>query len=86
MGSPNGVFLNGQRVESRVPLADGDVIEMGRSLLRFQAAVEETPPPPRLLASRNRPLARPALLPPKSRWSPRPRSLPACPSLAANGG
>ncbi|SDD91249.1 FHA domain protein [Myxococcus virescens] len=45
LGSPNGVFLNGQRVESRVPLADGDVIEMGRSLLRFQAAVEETPPP-----------------------------------------
>ncbi|MFP2958284.1 FHA domain-containing protein [Myxococcus sp. 1LA] len=44
-GSPNGVFINGQRVDSQVLLADGDVIEMGRSLLRFQAAVEEPPPP-----------------------------------------
>ncbi|AEI66057.1 FHA domain-containing protein [Corallococcus macrosporus] len=45
LGSPNGVFLNGQRLERRALLADGDVIEMGRSLLRFQAAVEEPPPP-----------------------------------------
>ncbi|MCP3141232.1 FHA domain-containing protein [Pyxidicoccus xibeiensis] len=44
--SPNGVFLNGQRVRGSTPLADGDVIELGRSLLRFQAAVEEPPPPP----------------------------------------
>lgn len=46
LGSPNGVFLNGQRVTGRAPLADGDVIELGRSLLRFQAPVEEPPPPP----------------------------------------
>ncbi|GHG74143.1 FHA domain-containing protein [Comamonas sp. JC664] len=45
VGSPNGVFLNGQRVEGRVPLTDGDVIELGRSLLRFQGAVEEPAPP-----------------------------------------
>ncbi|WP_426750870.1 FHA domain-containing protein [Myxococcus sp. Y35] len=45
LGSPNGVFLNGRRVEARVPLADGDVIELGRSLLRFQAAMEEPAPP-----------------------------------------
>jgi pSer/pThr/pTyr-binding forkhead associated (FHA) protein len=44
--SPNGVFINGQRIQGRAPLADGDVIELGRSLLRFQAPVEEPPPPP----------------------------------------
>ncbi|MCY1015269.1 FHA domain-containing protein [Pyxidicoccus sp. MSG2] len=46
LDSPNGVFINGQRVQGRAPLADGDVIELGRSLLRFQAPVEEPPPPP----------------------------------------
>jgi hypothetical protein len=46
LGSPNGVFLNGQRVKGRAPLTDGDVIELGRSLLRFQAPVEEPPAPP----------------------------------------
>ncbi|WP_163996890.1 FHA domain-containing protein [Pyxidicoccus caerfyrddinensis] len=45
LDSPNGVFINGQRVQGRAPLADGDVIELGRSLLRFQAPVEEPPPP-----------------------------------------
>jgi hypothetical protein len=44
LNSPNGVYLNGRRVKSRVPLADGDVIELGQTLLRFQAAVEEPPP------------------------------------------
>jgi hypothetical protein len=48
LDSPNGVFINGQRVQGRAPLADGDVIELGRSLLRFQAPVEEPPPPPAL--------------------------------------
>ncbi|XXF75865.1 FHA domain-containing protein [Myxococcaceae bacterium GXIMD 01537] len=45
MGSPNGVYVNGERLEDSVPLADGDVLEMGHTLLRFQAAVEEPPPP-----------------------------------------
>ncbi|MFP2911181.1 FHA domain-containing protein [Pyxidicoccus sp. 3LFB2] len=45
LGSPNGVFLNGQRLRGPAPLADGDVIELGRSLLRFQAPLEEPPPP-----------------------------------------
>ncbi|WP_049872461.1 FHA domain-containing protein [Myxococcus hansupus] len=58
LGSPNGVFLNGQRVETRAPLADGDVIEMGRSLLRFQGAVEEPAPP--ALAPREEPPPAPA--------------------------
>ena len=44
LDSPNGVFINGQRVRERAPLHDGDVIEMGRSLLRFQAPLEEPPP------------------------------------------
>ncbi|RKH53302.1 FHA domain-containing protein [Corallococcus sp. AB049A] len=41
LGTPNGVFLNGVRLESPAPLADGDVLELGRSLLRFQAAFDE---------------------------------------------
>jgi hypothetical protein len=45
MDSPNGLFVNGQRVEELTPLSDGDVIELGQTLLRFQAAVEEPPPP-----------------------------------------
>lgn len=45
LDSPNGVYLNGHRVKSSEPLADGDVIELGQTLLRFQAAVEEAPAP-----------------------------------------
>ncbi|RKH72320.1 FHA domain-containing protein [Corallococcus aberystwythensis] len=41
LGTPNGVFLNGVRLEAPGPLADGDVVELGRSLLRFQAAFDE---------------------------------------------
>ncbi|MET0403872.1 MAG: FHA domain-containing protein, partial [Cystobacter sp.] len=41
--SPNGVYLNGQRVEAPRPLQDGDVIELGRTLLRFQAPAAEPP-------------------------------------------
>ncbi len=39
LNSPNGVYLNGQRVKERTPLTDGSVIELGRTLLRFQAPV-----------------------------------------------
>lgn len=45
LDSPNGLFVNGQPVEGPVTLADGDVIELGHTLLRFQAAVEDPPPP-----------------------------------------
>ncbi|NPC68547.1 MULTISPECIES: FHA domain-containing protein [Corallococcus] len=41
LGTPNGVFLNGVRLEASARLADGDVVELGRSLLRFQAAFDE---------------------------------------------
>ncbi len=45
MDSPNGLYVNGRRVEELTPLSDGAVIELGQTLLRFQAAVEEPPPP-----------------------------------------
>jgi hypothetical protein len=45
LDSPNGVYLNGHRVKGSEPLSDGDVIELGQTLLRFQAAVEEPPRP-----------------------------------------
>lgn len=57
LGSPNGVYINGQRVHEQVPLSDGDVLELGRTLLRFQAPLEEppespaAPPPPEAGAS-----------------------------------
>ncbi|MCY1034377.1 FHA domain-containing protein [Corallococcus sp. BB11-1] len=43
LGTPNGVLLNGVRLEAPGLLADGDVVELGRSLLRFQAAFDEAP-------------------------------------------
>jgi hypothetical protein len=48
LDSPNGLFLNGKPVKTPTPLHEGDVIELGRTLLRFQAPVgtpeAETPP------------------------------------------
>ncbi|HSP77508.1 MAG TPA: FHA domain-containing protein [Myxococcaceae bacterium] len=46
LGSPNGVYLNGQRVDAPAPLHEGDVLELGQTLLRFRAPVAEPPPPP----------------------------------------
>jgi hypothetical protein len=51
LGSPNGVFVNGHRVRRSARLFDGDVIEVGQTILRFQAAVEEPPPTPEPSAS-----------------------------------
>ncbi|WP_224245872.1 FHA domain-containing protein [Hyalangium gracile] len=45
LDSPNGVYLNGRRLQATAPLAEGDVIELGKTLLRFQAAVEEPAAP-----------------------------------------
>jgi hypothetical protein len=45
LDSPNGLYLNGQRVETASTLKEGDVIELGRTLLRFQAPMAEPPPP-----------------------------------------
>lgn len=52
LDSPNGIYLNGKRVDAPSPLHEGDVIELGRTLLRFQAPMAppetepETAPPP----------------------------------------
>ncbi|HEX5746814.1 MAG TPA: FHA domain-containing protein [Archangium sp.] len=50
LDSPNGLFLNGKLVKTPTPLHEGDVIELGRTLLRFQAPMAtpetETPPSP----------------------------------------
>jgi hypothetical protein len=67
LGSPNGVYLNGNRVEAASALKEGDVIELGRTLLRFQAPVEEPspsptapkPPAPEPLTSPETPIRRP---------------------------
>lgn len=40
LGGPNGLILNGQRLEAPAPLTEGDLIELGRTLLRFQAALD----------------------------------------------
>lgn len=36
VNSPNGTFLNGQRISGPTPLSSGDMIGVGRSLLRFE--------------------------------------------------
>jgi hypothetical protein len=61
---PNGTYVNGQRVQLRVALQPGDVIELGQTLLRYDAPAVEQPAP----------LPRPAppiavrAAPPASRW------------------
>ncbi|MGZ3458331.1 MAG: FHA domain-containing protein [Archangium sp.] len=45
LDSPNGIYLNGRRVAAPSPLHEGDVIELGRTLLRFQAPIAEPPSP-----------------------------------------
>ena len=44
LGSPNGVFVNGHRVRRSTRLFDGDVIEVGQTILRFHGAEEEPSP------------------------------------------
>mgnify|MGYP002648201024 CR=1 FL=1 len=73
--SPNGVFLNGQRVRAAQPLQDGDVLELGRTLLRFQAPLAEPSPP----------VAQPApVLPPDS--VPAPSEAPPLPAPVRGHG
>lgn len=45
LDSPNGVFVNSRRISRRAILADGVVIEVGQSLLRFQAPADNQPGP-----------------------------------------
>jgi predicted component of type VI protein secretion system len=42
----NGTYVNGQRVLLRVALEPGDVIELGQTLLRYDAPAHVQPPPP----------------------------------------
>ncbi|AGC44329.1 FHA domain-containing protein [Myxococcus stipitatus DSM 14675] len=63
LGSPNGVYVNGQRVREQMPLTDGDVVELGRTLLRFQAPLEDPPETPAT------PESEPPAAPPKRRIS-----------------
>jgi DNA-binding winged helix-turn-helix (wHTH) protein len=43
LGSKNGTFLNGQRLQQPAVLADGDEIWIGRSVARFRYLVEGEP-------------------------------------------
>src|SRR5207237_9335194 len=48
LGSGNGPLINGKRVDE-VPLIDGDQIELGNTLLRFEhppSRAQDVPPPP----------------------------------------
>jgi hypothetical protein len=45
LDSTNGVLLNGQRVVADCQLREGDVIELGRTRLRFQSDRAENEPP-----------------------------------------
>jgi hypothetical protein len=53
LGSPNGVLVNGRRIQRAHPLIDGDVLELGTTLLFFRSPAPEpapaspsSPPPP----------------------------------------
>jgi hypothetical protein len=50
LGSPNGVYVNGARVRTIRVLNEGDILELGRTLLRFTGPAPDpepsTPPPP----------------------------------------
>jgi hypothetical protein len=41
LGSPNGLYVNGHRLRGEALLADGDVLELGQTLLRYQAPLSE---------------------------------------------
>ena len=44
MGSKNGTFLNGSRIATASPLADGDEIRLGTTTLTFRTSASETSP------------------------------------------
>jgi hypothetical protein len=46
LGSPNGVYVNGSRLRTVRVLNEGDILELGRSLLRFTGPGPEPTPPP----------------------------------------
>ena len=85
LGSPNGTMVNGKRV-SEVQLFDGDQIEVGNSLLRFDhppsRPQSETPPPPApppqpaYTPPPPQPMAQPmAYMPPQPQFAPPPQPM-----------
>ena len=46
LASPNGVYVNGKRIRRKAEIRDGDILELGHSLLRFRAPVEPPDPEP----------------------------------------
>src|SRR3712207_3776312 len=42
LGSTNGTFVNGERVEGTRPLTDGDRIKIGTTVLEVRGAIEAT--------------------------------------------
>lgn len=44
LGTPNGVYVNGQRIASPYTLSDDAIIELGRTLLRFRVGVADDAP------------------------------------------
>jgi hypothetical protein len=84
--SPNGIYVNGRRLKGSTPLSEGDVIELGQTLLRFQAAVEVpasvVPSEPLALSSSSGPAAP---LPPAPDAAAPPPSLAELPPGRAHG-
>jgi pSer/pThr/pTyr-binding forkhead associated (FHA) protein len=44
LDSKNGTFLNGHRIATASPLADGDEIRLGTTTLTFRISAPETSP------------------------------------------
>jgi hypothetical protein len=44
LGSPNGTYVNGERVVGRIRLPDDAVLELGHTLVRLESAQERPPP------------------------------------------
>lgn len=44
--TPNGTLVNGQRIAAPTPLQSGDRIQVGGSVVLFEARVRPAPPPP----------------------------------------
>jgi pSer/pThr/pTyr-binding forkhead associated (FHA) protein len=61
LGSRNGTYVNGARLEARRRLRDGDVVRVGDELLRYSEATEPTE---ELVAATPPPLPRPGTPPP----------------------
>ncbi|UCD16742.1 MAG: SpoIIE family protein phosphatase [Candidatus Zixiibacteriota bacterium] len=58
LGSRNGTFVNGERIESRVPLGEGDSVLFGQTEFKLVSADESEPPTsglPRIVLAQDEP-------------------------------